>query len=61
MGTLKVKFDDHIGYEKNQHSKSENFRNISTNKIKSSFGMFDIQTPRNRQTTFKPKIDPKKT
>ena len=47
-------------YEKNQHSKSKNFRNGGIDKIKSSFGKFNIQISRDRQTTFEPKIVPKR-
>ena len=50
-----------MGYDKNKHSNSDNFRNgVIDKKIKSSFGQFGIQAPRDRQATFEPKIVPKR-
>ena len=58
---LKAEFDEHMGYDKFQKSENENYRNGSAHKkIKTSFGEFKINSPRDRNASFRPKIVPKR-
>lgn len=58
---LEAEMDEHLGYEKNQVSQNSNARNgHSSKKIKSSLGEFDIQVPRDRDSTFNPLVVPKR-
>jgi putative transposase len=59
---LNAELDDHLGYEKNEKSnlRKDNTRNgYSKKTIKCEKGELDIDTPRDRQATFEPKIVPK--
>jgi transposase-like protein len=54
----------HLGYESNDHGPKEtsNRRNgYNTKSIRSSMGEVEIQTPRDREGTFKPQIIPKRS
>lgn len=54
---LNAELDDHLGYEKNQLSTSSNFRNGKTTKrVKTEGGQFELDTPRDRDATFEPKL-----
>lgn len=54
---LNAELDDHLGYEKNQLSTSSNFRNGKTTKrVKTEGGQFELDTPRDRNATFEPKL-----
>lgn len=57
---LKGEMTYHLGYEKYEQGKSKainNSRNGSTfKKVKSDFGKININTPRDRNSTFKPKL-----
>ena len=60
-GTIKsmmeAEMDEHIGYEKYQHSDTTNYRNGVKNKnIRSTFGEFQVEVPQDRNSTFKPQI-----
>jgi putative transposase len=56
---LEAEMDEHLGFEKNQISENSNARNgHSTKKIKSSMGEFDIQVPRDRDSSFNPLVVP---
>jgi transposase-like protein len=58
---LEAEMDEHLGYEKNQISENSNARNgHSTKKIKSSMGEFEIQVPRDRDSSFNPLVVPKR-
>lgn len=54
---LNAKLDDHLGYDKNEISDSDNSRNGSTRKtIQTEYGQFEIDTPRDREGEFEPKL-----
>lgn len=54
---LNAELDDHLGYKKNQLSTSSNFRNGKTTKrVKTEGGQFELDTPRDRDSTFEPKL-----
>lgn len=58
---LEAEMDEHLGYEKNQISENENYRNgHSTKKIKTSFGETEILVPRDRDASFDPIAVPKR-
>jgi transposase-like protein len=47
----------HLGYEKNQESTNTNYRNGYNDKtIKSKYGNIDVSIPRDRESTFEPKL-----
>jgi len=61
---LQGEMDEHLGYESNDHSEKEtsNRRNgYSHKKIKTTMGDLEIQTPRDRDGSFDPKIIPKRS
>jgi transposase-like protein len=56
---LEAEMTDHLGYEKHstEGSNSENSRNGKTAKnVRSDFGDFRLETPRDRDSTFEPTI-----
>jgi putative transposase len=58
---LEGELDAHLGYDKSQISDNENSRNgHSTKKIKTEKGEFEINVPRDRDSTFNPMIVPKR-
>lgn len=60
-GMMEAEMDEHLGYEKNQRSDSENARNgYKGKKIKSHYGELDIDVPQDRDSSFEPKIVPKR-
>ena len=60
---MNAEFDSSMGYSKYDKTKEKtNYRNGSTKKIlKSEFGQFEFETPRDRNGEFEPKIVPKNT
>ena len=60
---MNAEFDSSMGYSKyDKKSEKTNYRNGSTKKtLKSEFGEFEIETPRDRKGEFEPKIVPKNT
>jgi putative transposase len=58
---LEGELDGHLGYEKNEQSKSKNSRNdYGKKKIKTQYGESEIQVPRDRDASFNPMIVPKR-
>ena len=58
---LMAEFDHQIGYQKHERSNIQNRRNgYDTKELQSSFGGFNIQTPRDRNSEFEPHILPKR-
>ena len=60
-GTIKsmmeAEMDEHIGYEKYQHSDATNYRNgVKKKNVRSTFGEFQVEVPQDRNSTFEPKI-----
>jgi len=52
---------DHLGYDKNQESNTTNYRNGYNDKtIKSKYGNIDVSIPRDRDSSFEPKLVPKR-
>ena len=60
---MNAEFDNSMGYSKyDKKTDKTNYRNGSTKKnLKSEFGEFDFETPRDRNGEFEPKIVPKNT
>ena len=58
---MNAEFDTSMGYSKyDKHVEKTNYRNGSTKKnLKSEFGEFEFETPRDRNGEFEPKIVPK--
>lgn len=60
---LQGEMDQHLGYETNDHSEKEttNRRNgYGRKSLKTTMGDLEIQTPRDREGTFEPKLIPKR-
>lgn len=57
---LDAELDNHLEYPKYEHTKNEkkNFRNgyCNTKKVKTKYGNILVKTPRDRNSTFEPKI-----
>lgn len=54
---LNAEMDEHLGYEKHQKSTSTNSRNGKTRKrVKTEDGEFELDTPRDREGSFEPKL-----
>lgn len=60
---MNAEFDNTMGYSKyDKKAEKTNYRNGSTKKnLKSEFGEFEFETPRDRNGEFEPKIVPKNT
>ena len=60
---MNAEFDSSMGYSKyDKTTEKTNYRNGTTKKnLKSEFGSFEFETPRDRNGEFEPKIVPKKT
>lgn len=58
---LEGELDSHLGYDKNQVSEANNYRNGHSNKkIKTSYGETEISVPRDRDSSFNPMLVPKR-
>ena len=54
---LNAELDHHLGYQKNEQSHSDNYRNGSTSKtLRTEDGQFELDTPRDRNGDFEPKL-----
>ena len=54
---LEAEMNEHIGYEKYQHSDGTNYRNGTKKKnVRSTYGEFQADIPQDRNSTFDPKI-----
>jgi putative transposase len=54
---LNAELDDHLGYSKHEVSDASNSRNGTTRKtLQTDDGQFEIETPRDREGTFEPKL-----
>ena len=60
---MNAEFDSSMGYSKyDKTTEKANYRNGTTKKnLKSEFGSFEFETPRDRNGEFEPKIVPKNT
>ena len=64
-GTLKemmeTEMDDHLGYDKYERSDEPNYRNGTKSKnVRSKYGEFEVDVPQDRNSTFNPKVLPKR-
>ena len=54
---LNAELDDHLGYEKHEPSANSNSRNGTSSKIlRTEDGQFQLDTPRDREGSFEPKL-----
>ena len=54
---LNAELDDHLGYDKHQDSPTENTRNgFSSKKLITEDGSFDVDIPRDRDSSFEPQL-----
>lgn len=54
---LNAELDEHLGFDKNQKSDTDNYRNGYTAKtLKTESGQFELTTPRDRKGTFEPEL-----
>jgi len=54
---LNAEMDEHLGYEKHEHSDGSNSRNgFSSKTVKTEDGTFELNTPRDRDGSFEPKL-----
>src|SRR3954451_24274506 len=59
---MQAELTDHLGYEKHDpagHNSGNSRNGKSKKKLKGDFGEIDVETPRDRNSTFEPKIVPK--
>lgn len=58
---LEEEMNNHLGYEKYEHSSGENYRNGTKSKtVRSKYGEFEVDVPQDRKSTFTPVIVPKR-
>ena len=58
---LEAEMDDHLGYAKYERSSENNSRNGTKSKrVRSKYGEFEVDVPQDRESTFEPKILPKR-
>lgn len=54
---LNAELDNHLGYDKHEQSSGSNSRNGSTSKtLRTEDGQFELDTPRDREGSFEPKL-----
>jgi len=54
---LNAELEDHLGYSRHQQSESSNSRNgFSTKTLKTEDGQFQLDTPRDREGSFEPRL-----
>ena len=58
---LEAEMDDHLSYAKYERSSENNFRNGTKSKrVRSKYGEFEVDVPQDRESTFEPRILPKR-
>ncbi len=61
QGMLKSEMNEHLGYDKYERSEESNYRNGTKPKsVRSKYGEFEVDVPQDRQSTFEPKVVPKR-
>lgn len=61
QGMLESEMDHHLGYDKYERSPETNYRNGSKPKtVRSKYGEFQVDVPQDRNSSFDPKIVPKR-
>lgn len=59
---MEVEMDEHLGYEKHERTNNENARNgYKSKKVRSQYGEVDVNVPQDRDSSFEPKIVPKRS
>jgi len=54
---LNAEIDEHLGYDKHEQSHADNSRNGYTSKtLQTEDGQFELDTPRDREGSFEPKL-----
>jgi hypothetical protein len=54
---LNAELDDHLGYERHEKSEGSNHRNgYSSKRVQTDVGQFELNTPRDRNGEFEPKL-----
>ena len=54
---MEAEMDDHLGYEKSEHSDNDDWRNgYKTKQVNSRFGSMEIEVPQDRKSTFEPQV-----
>ena len=49
--------DDHLGYEKSEHSDNDDYRNgYKRKQVNSRYGSMEIEMPQDRKSTFEPQV-----
>jgi transposase-like protein len=60
-GMMEAEMDAHLGYERHERSDNSNARNgYKTKRIQSKYGETMIPVPQDRESTFEPKVVPKR-
>lgn len=64
-GTLKemmeTEMDNHLGYDRYERSEESNYRNGTKSKrVRSKYGEFEVDVPQDRNSSFDPKVLPKR-
>lgn len=58
---LEAEMDDHLGYDRYERSTESNSRNgVKQKTVRSKYGEFKVDVPQDRESTFEPKIVPKR-
>ena len=58
---MEAEMDDHLGYEKYERSTEPNYRNgTKPKRVRSKYGEFEVDVPQDRQSSFNPKVLPKR-
>lgn len=61
QGMLESEMNEHLGYDKYERSEESNYRNGKKPKsVRSKYGEFEVDMPQDRQSTFEPKVVPKR-
>ncbi len=61
QGMLESGMNEHLGYDKYERSEEPNYRNGTKPKsVRSKYGEFEVDVPQDRQSTFEPKVVPKR-
>ena len=54
---MEAKMDDHLGYEKSEHSDNDDYRNgYKRKQVNIRYGSMEIEMPQDRKSTFEPQV-----
>lgn len=58
---METEMDDHLGYDRYEHSDEKNYRNDTKSKrVRNKYGEFEVDVPQDRNSSFDSKILPKR-